>query len=88
MAASFGNRGELDGAVVAAGAGKWRMDLSQLIVAQLADGFVGRWDVTDRCTVRDEAEFFSHRRDRGATGRMVAVICARRSDRPVNETAR
>jgi copper oxidase (laccase) domain-containing protein len=31
-------------------------------------------DTTDRCTVRDAAEFFSHRRDHGTTGRMAALI--------------
>jgi len=33
-------------------------------------------DGTDRCTVKHEEEFFSHRRDRGVTGRMAAVIAA------------
>jgi len=31
-------------------------------------------DDTDRCTVRDGDEFFSHRRDNGRTGRMAAII--------------
>jgi YfiH family protein len=31
-------------------------------------------DTTDRCTKRDADEFFSHRRDKGVTGRMAAVI--------------
>ncbi|MCC7192742.1 MAG: peptidoglycan editing factor PgeF [Phycisphaeraceae bacterium] len=30
--------------------------------------------VSDRCTYRDHDEFFSHRRDKGITGRMAAVI--------------
>lgn len=38
-----------------------------------------RMDSTDRCTVRDAEEFFSHRRDRGVTGRMAAVIAANKS---------
>jgi YfiH family protein len=33
-------------------------------------------DESDRCTYRDQAEFFSHRRDRGTTGRMAAAIAA------------
>ena len=33
-----------------------------------------RIDTTDCCTHRDAGEFFSHRRDRGVTGRMAAVI--------------
>ncbi len=31
-------------------------------------------DMTDRCTLRDADEFYSHRRDRGITGRMAGVI--------------
>jgi hypothetical protein len=31
-------------------------------------------DISDRCTFRDADEFFSHRRDRGVTGRMAALI--------------
>jgi YfiH family protein len=43
---------------------------------------VNEIDTTDRCTYRDEAEYFSHRRDvthRGKpdTGRMAALIAAR-----------
>jgi copper oxidase (laccase) domain-containing protein len=34
-------------------------------------------DTTDRCTFRDADEFFSHRRDRGITGRMAALIGVR-----------
>jgi hypothetical protein len=34
-------------------------------------------DLTDRCTFRDHAEFFSHRRDRALTGRMAAFISPR-----------
>ena len=44
-----------------------------------------RIDTTDRCTFRDRDEFFSHRRERGITGRMAAVIGPRdrkRRDRP------
>lgn len=33
-------------------------------------------DTTDRCTVTHVDEFFSHRRDRGVTGRMAALIAA------------
>jgi hypothetical protein len=31
-------------------------------------------DTTDRCTMRDADEFFSHRRENGLTGRMSALI--------------
>jgi YfiH family protein len=45
--------------------------LMQLVDAGLSPS---RIDVTDRCTYRDEGEFFSHRRDEGKTGRLAAVI--------------
>ena len=48
----------------------------QLLGAGLKDE---RIDTTDRCTFRDETEFFSHRRDKGVTGRMAAMIGAIRT---------
>jgi YfiH family protein len=61
--------------------GKGRADLReaarlQLIAAGLLPDCI---DSTDRCTVTHGEEFFSHRRDRGVTGRMAAVIAARQS---------
>ena len=57
------------------------VDLAAAVALQLTRAGLerGRIDVTDRCTYRDEAEFFSHRRDvthrgRPGTGRMAAVI--------------
>jgi YfiH family protein len=52
------------------------VDLADAVRRQLlAAGFgAGHVDATDRCTYRDADEFFSHRRDRGVTGRMAAVI--------------
>lgn len=43
----------------------------QLLLAGLPADHI---DVSDRCTYRDAAEFFSHRRDNGITGRMAAII--------------
>src|SRR5256885_13802723 len=43
----------------------------QLIECGLAAANI---DATDRCTFRDRDEFFSHRRERGVTGRMAAII--------------
>jgi YfiH family protein len=48
----------------------------QLIAAGVRDQNI---DTTDRCTVTHCDEFFSHRRDRGVTGRMAAVIAPNRS---------
>jgi YfiH family protein len=56
--------------------GKGYVDLRAAIRLQLLRAGVvdDRIDTTDRCTVRDAEEFFSHRRDRGVTGRMAALI--------------
>jgi purine-nucleoside/S-methyl-5'-thioadenosine phosphorylase / adenosine deaminase len=59
--------------------GKGRVDLRRAVQMQLMNGDVPehRIDQTDRCTYRDRDEFFSHRRDKGITGRMAALICPR-----------
>lgn len=59
--------------------GKGHVDLAaacrlQLIRAGLDSDKI---DTTDRCTHRDADEFFSHRRDRGVTGRMSALIASK-----------
>ncbi len=56
--------------------GKAMVDLKgaireQLIAAGLS---AARIDVLPHCTVRDGADFFSHRREHGRTGRMVGII--------------
>jgi YfiH family protein len=58
------------------GTGKGRVDLRRALQLQLiaADIPPERIDMSDRCTFRDADEFFSHRRDRGVTGRMAALI--------------
>jgi YfiH family protein len=58
------------------GGGKGTVDLREAVRMQLVNAGVGaaRIDVSDRCTYRDADEFFSHRRDRGITGRMAAII--------------
>ena len=58
------------------GDGKGRVDLREAVGRQLVDAGLSAEDIdaTDRCTVRDDDEFFSHRRDNGVTGRMAAVI--------------
>jgi YfiH family protein len=59
--------------------GKGHVDLRAAIAIQLRRLGVSddRIDTTDRCTVRDRDEFFSHRRDHGVTGRMAALISPR-----------
>lgn len=59
------------------GGGKPHVDLAGAVVGQLLAAGVpsDAVECSDRCTYRDEAEFFSHRRDSGVTGRMAALIC-------------
>ena len=59
--------------------GKAHVDLRSGIALQLRACGVDadHIDSTDRCTFRDADEFFSHRRDRGVTGRMAAIIACR-----------
>lgn len=56
--------------------GKGRVDLRESVRRQLIRLGVreGRIDVATQCTFADAAEFYSHRRDGVATGRMAALI--------------
>ena len=56
--------------------GKGHVDLKRALQVQLSRLGVTHVDVSDRCTVRDRDEFFSHRRDNGVTGRMATIISA------------
>ena len=56
---------------------KGHVDLAEACRRQLAAAGVGAVDVAALCTVENAAEFFSHRRDRGTTGRMAAVVAVR-----------
>jgi YfiH family protein len=60
----------------AAHTGKGHVDLQKaaLIELQSAGLSLDRIDTTDRCTFTHPQEFFSHRRDGNATGRMAAII--------------
>lgn len=50
------------------------LDLKRLLARQLRELGIERVDHTDRCTVADPGDFFSHRRDNGVTGRMAAFV--------------
>ncbi len=65
------------GVVTTRTGGKGHVDLAEACRRQLAAAGVERVDVAGLCTAENAAEFFSHRRDRGVTGRMAAVIAAR-----------
>jgi YfiH family protein len=56
--------------------GKALVDLRGALWAQLVGAGLSAdaIDSTDRCTVRDAGEFFSHRRENGVTGRMAAIV--------------
>jgi hypothetical protein len=69
----FGDRAP----VRAGSAGKSFIDLPCALERQLVGAGVGEIDVLGRCTVGEPELFFSHRRDRGVTGRMVGVIGVR-----------
>ena len=60
--------------------GKGTVDLREAIKRQLLAAGVRERNIdhTDRCTYTHAEEFFSHRRDKGITGRMAAVIAAAR----------
>jgi YfiH family protein len=58
---------------------KPHLALAEAALIQLLDAgaAASQVDASDRCTYQDEAEFYSHRRDEGVTGRHAAVIAAR-----------
>lgn len=54
--------------------GKFLVDLQSAIRHQLQTAGVGEVDTIELCTFERADLFFSHRRDRGLTGRMAAVV--------------
>lgn len=60
-------------AFVAAPGGKWLCDIQRLARQRLNALGIRRIAGTDSCTVRQEQNFFSYRRD-GVTGRMASLI--------------
>ena len=60
--------------------GKGHVNLREAVRRQLLNAGLSadQIDTTDRCTHRDAAEFFSHRRENGLTGRMAALIATRK----------
>jgi len=53
---------------------KPHIDLQQALLLQLSRLGITHIDPTDQCTASNTADFFSHRRDDGITGRMAALI--------------
>lgn len=54
--------------------GKGYIDLRAALRLQLVRARVDTIDVLAGCTLADESLYFSHRRDRGVTGRMIGII--------------
>lgn len=59
--------------------GKWLIDLKAALLRQSQRAGLSRVDVLPHCTVAMPDLFYSHRRDAGRTGRMMAVIGPRAS---------
>lgn len=53
---------------------KWHVDLKAANKAQLASLGIQQIEVDPACTVENNADFFSHRKEKGVTGRMLALI--------------
>jgi YfiH family protein len=60
--------------------GKGHVDLRESLFRQLRSAGVPEQqiDTTDCCTFSNADEFFSHRRDKGLTGRMAAIVAPER----------
>lgn len=69
----FGARAPIRGGA----GGKSYVDLQAAIELQLKAEGVREIEVLRRCTVSEPEHFFSHRRDRGVTGRMAGIIGVR-----------
>ncbi len=54
--------------------GKGHIDLQSALALQLRSSGVAHTQVLPGCTITDRSRYFSHRRDRGATGRMIGII--------------
>ncbi|MBL7805707.1 MAG: peptidoglycan editing factor PgeF [Saprospiraceae bacterium] len=56
--------------------GKFFVDLKKANAAQLMEAGLpeGQIGISPYCTVRNNADYFSHRADKGTTGRMLSVI--------------
>ena len=53
---------------------KWHVDLKTANAAQLLGLGIQQIEIDQACTVENNADFFSHRTEKGVTGRMLALI--------------
>ena len=65
---------DLSGAINTNGYAKPHVDLAAAIKLQLRQCGVTRMDGGSLCTYANATDFYSHRRDHGTTGRMIAII--------------
>jgi len=71
---TFGKGSGLASPAPERGAGKCLVDLKLGLRMQLESCGINEIDVLPHCTVRGADHFFSHRRDRAVTGRMIGII--------------
>lgn len=69
---------QLHQAILSRPGSKPHIDLTRAVVIQLCSSGIrqNQIDHADLCTFSNKEDFYSHRRDRGITGRMAAVIAA------------
>ena len=53
---------------------KWHVDLKAANAAQLEKLGIAQIEIDPACTVENNADYFSHRKEQGLTGRMIALI--------------
>ncbi|MFM7019731.1 MAG: polyphenol oxidase family protein, partial [Aquirufa sp.] len=53
---------------------RWHVDLKATNAAQLQSLGITQIEISDYCTVEHNDVFFSHRKEKGVTGRMLAVV--------------
>lgn len=53
---------------------KWHVDLKEVNAAQLRSVGIQQIEIDPTCTVENNADYFSHRKEKGMTGRMLALI--------------
>ncbi len=64
----------LDGLIEQSGDHKFQLDLGGLVKRLLEKSSIGQVELISKCTFADRDHFFSHRREKGKTGRQLAVI--------------
>jgi YfiH family protein len=53
---------------------RWHVDLKASNEAQLRNAGISQIEISEFCTIENNDLFFSHRKEKGVTGRMLAII--------------